>query len=396
MEQLLKDNIQKAISNHLDKAIALSEDLAEHPETSAKEYESSRKIAELLKDAGFEVTYPYAGYDTAFCGLLDNGDGPSVAVMVEYDALPGIGHACGHNLHGSLSVLTGLALMDLKDQFKGKLYVIGTPAEEEDGAKIGMAKAGIFDKMSLAVMMHSNPGGFSVADMDVLSLRCYEVEFFGQTAHAVAGPWNGKSALAAARKFLDLIDARRECFTPDIHVNAVFVDGGKAPNIIPDYAKIRMEFRTNSMTRLEVLDDTIKKCANGAAMALDCTAKFTFGLSDFADMVLVDVLEDESEKLLQMYGEKTEPIATPVGSSDVGNVSYRCPAIQPLIAITDDNMALHTTEFRDATRKPRAYHALEVGASCLTALSLKVFNDKEFCDAVHDSWQKALKKKQSI
>lgn len=396
MEQLLKDNIQNAISNHLDKAIALSDDLADHPEISAKEYESSRKIAELLKDAGFEVTYPYAGYDTAFCGVLDNGDGPSVAIMVEYDALPGIGHACGHNLHGSLSVLTGLALMDLKDQFKGKLYVIGTPAEEEDGAKIGMAKDGIFDGMSLAVMMHSNPGGFSIADMDVLSLRCYEVEFFGQTAHAVAGPWNGKSALAAARKFLDLIDARRECFTPDIHVNGVFVEGGKAPNIIPDYAKIRLEFRTNSMTRLEVLDDTIKKCANGAAMALDCTTKFTFGLSDFADMVLVDVLENEAEKLLQMYGEKTAPIAAPVGSSDVGNVSYRCPAIQPLIAITDDNMALHTIEFRDATRKPKAYHAMEVGASCLTALSLRVFNDKEFRDAVYDSWQKALKKKQSI
>ena len=147
----LKEKIKEAVNKHLDTAIALSKDLAEHPELPYQEFESSRKMAEILKEAGFEVTYPYAGYDTAYCAKLDNGDGPSVALLAEYDALPEIGHGCGHNLHGSLSVLSGLALMDLKDKFKGKLYVIGTPAEEENGAKIGMAEQGIFDDMSMAV-----------------------------------------------------------------------------------------------------------------------------------------------------------------------------------------------------------------------------------------------------
>ena len=381
----LKEKIKEAVNKHLDTAIALSKDLAEHPELPYQEFESSRKMAEILKEAGFEVTYPYAGYDTAYCAKLDNGDGPSVALLAEYDALPEIGHGCGHNLHGSLSVLSGLALMDLKDKFKGKLYVIGTPAEEENGAKIGMAEQGIFDDMSMAVMMHSSSGGYSLPDMDVLSLRCYEVEFFGETAHAVAAPW----------KFLDLIDARRECFTPDIHVNSVILDGGKAPNIIPDYSKIRMEFRTSSMSRLEKVDEMIKKCANAAAMALDCTVTLTFGLSDFADMVRNYPLENKITELMVGYGLKVGDVPPASGSSDVGNISYRCPAMQSMLSITDENFALHTRDFRDATLKPKAHDAMAKGACCLADLSLKIFNDDSFRSTVYEAWQKELKNKQS-
>lgn len=391
----LKEKIKEAVNKHLDTAISLSKDLAEHPELPYQEFESSRKMAEILKEAGFEVTYPYAGYDTAYCAKLDNGDGPSVALLAEYDALPEIGHGCGHNLHGSLSVLSGLALMDLKDKFKGTLYVIGTPAEEENGAKIGMAEQGIFDDMSMAVMMHSSSGGYSLPDMDVLSLRCYEVEFFGETAHAVAAPWNGKSALSAARKFLDLIDARRECFTPDIHVNSVILDGGKAPNIIPDYSKIRMEFRTSSMSRLEKVDEMIKKCANAAAMALDCTVTLTFGLSDFADMVRNYPLENKITELMAGYGLKVGDVPPASGSSDVGNISYRCPAMQSMLSITDENFALHTRDFRDATLKPQAHDAMAKGACCLADLSLKIFNDDSFRNTVYEAWQKELKNKQS-
>ena len=155
MAEFELSSVEKAVKGHLPKALELSRSLREHPELPDQEFESSRKMVEILKEAGFEVTYPYAGYETAFHALLDNGDGPEVAILTEYDALPEIGHGCGHNLHGSLSILTGLALKDLKDSYKGKLHVIGTPAEEENGAKIGMAAQGIFDNMSLAMMMHS-------------------------------------------------------------------------------------------------------------------------------------------------------------------------------------------------------------------------------------------------
>ena len=394
MEEL-KNKIQTAVESHLEQAVKLSRELAEHPELPYEEFESSRKMVEILRNAGFQVTYPYAGYETAYCAEFDNGDGPSVAFLAEYDALPEIGHGCGHNLHGSLSVLTGLAMKTLKDEFKGKIYVIGTPAEEENGAKVGMADQGIFDNIDLAVMMHSHSGGYCVADMDVLSLRCYVVEFFGETAHAVAAPWDGKSALAAGRKFLDLIDARRECFTPDIHVNAVILDGGKAPNIIPDYCKIRMEFRTASMARLLKVDEMVKKCADAAAMALDCNVKLSFGLSDFADMVRTLPLEEEISTLMKEYGMKVKEVPPAAGSSDVGNVSYRCPSLQALLSITDKPLALHTRAFRDATLEPEANIAMEKGASSLVSLALKVLNDDSFRQEVHDAWQQELKRKHS-
>lgn len=164
MMDIEKMPIQKAVEKHFDKAVELSHYLKEHPELPDQEFVSSKAIVEILQEAGFQITYPFAGYGTAFHAPFDNGDGPEIAVMTEYDALPEIGHGCGHNLHGSLSVLTGLALKEMKDYFKGKVHVIGTPAEEENGAKAGMSEMGIFDNMSLAMMMHSWSGGKCRAD----------------------------------------------------------------------------------------------------------------------------------------------------------------------------------------------------------------------------------------
>ena len=385
--------IQEAVKKHEKEAAVLSDHLAANPEVAYEEFKSSRAMADLLKQAGFQVTYPFAGYDTAFCGVLDNGDGPSVAILTEYDALPGIGHGCGHNLHGSLSILTGLTLMELKEHFRGKVYVVGTPAEEASGAKITMASDGIFDEMDLAVMMHSGPGGVCMPNTDSMSLRGCIIEFFGQTAHAAACPWQGRSALAAARKFLDLVDARRECFTPDIRVNAVILDGGLVPNVIPDYAKVKMEFRTSSMRRLEDVDDIIRKCARGAAIALDCEVKLDFPYPDYADVVRDTPLENEISELLSELGFKVEPVGPATGSSDVGNVSYRCPTIQPQLAITDENCALHTTEFCAATQTPAAHKAMVKGAAAMTALILRVFNDETFRRDVRRSFEEELRGK---
>lgn len=388
--------IKQAVDKHHAEAITLSDDLASNPELPNKEFESSRKIVELLRKGGYHVEYPYLGYETAFRGVFDNGDGPSVALLVEYDALPDIGHGCGHNLHGSLSVLAALAMVELKDQFKGKVYVIGTPAEEEDGAKIGMAEKGVFDEMSLAVMMHSWSGGYNIPNMDVLSLRCYIVEFHGQTAHAVASPWQGRSALAAARKFLDLIDARRECFTPDIRVNAVILDGGKAPNIIPDYSKIRLEFRTDSMAKLENVDDMINKCMNGAALALDCEVTKKIGFPDIADMVRVLPLEVEIKQIFEGLGKNVKEVMRPNGSSDMGNASYRCPTIQPLISITDNQYSLHTREMADATILPEAHESIACGANAIVQLSLKILQDDNYRKEVYEAFIVQRNHKQGI
>jgi amidohydrolase len=382
-----RPQVSQAVSRHFDRARKLSDELAAHPELSGAEFESAANCAGLLREAGYRVEAPFCEMPTAFRATLENGDGPAIAILAEYDALPGIGHACGHNLHGSLSILTALALSELRDRFRGTVHVIGTPDEEITGGKIAMAGRGVFDGLALAMMMHSCPGGSCQANMDALSLRGYTVSFTGQSAHAAAAPWDGRSALAAARKFLDLIDARRECFTPDIRVNAIITKGGEAVNIIPGHAELRVEFRTGSMAQLAALDDTIKKCARGAAIALDCEESWRVNFKDFADMVRIGSLETEVERIFGILGLKTEPVSPPIGSTDVGNVSYRCPAIQPLLAITGEALALHTVEFAAAACRKEAHDAMALGAEALVLLALKVFNDAGFRLKISDEYK---------
>lgn len=389
----MNKQLVSAIEKHWQQAVELSDDLYAHPELPDQEFRSSQKVVDMLKAAGYEVEYPYMGYPTGFRAVLKNGEGPSAALLIEYDALPELGHACGHNAHCAMAVLAALALAEAKDQFQGTVYAFGTPAEEENGAKIGMAAKGAFDGLSLATMIHSWSGPASISDMDVLSLRCYLVEFKGVSAHAVAGPWKGHSALAAARKFIDLIDARRECFTPDVHVNSVFKESGLQPSILPDRAVVRIEFRTDSMAKLEQVDEIIEKCAKGAAMALDCTVSFSKGTEDFADMVRVPVLEDAVEDLLHEMGRASEPVRIPNGSSDVGNVSYHCPAIQPLLTIGETFYALHTPEFREETIKEPAHQAIADGAKLLGSLVLRTLTDEEFRDAAQKSYLAQKEKK---
>lgn len=371
--------------------------LYEHPELAYHEKESSQEIVRILRDFGYEVEYPFLekelGYDTAFQGILKNGEGPSIAIMVEYDALPDLGHACGHNLSGALSLLSALAFTELKNEFKGTIYVIGTPAEEEDGAKCTMADLGVFDNMALSSMAHSWSGPYSYPQMDVLSLRCHIIEFFGTEAHAAASPWDGNNALTCARKCLDLIDARRECFTSDLRVNAIMTDGGKSPNILPKYASLRLELRAGSKIRLEETDDMVKKCARGAAMALDCDVTFKPGLSDFLDMVRPMVLEDTILTLMRdtdLAAAQTQPAA---GSSDVGNVSYHCPTVQMLLSITDDCLSLHTPKMREATMKDKAEERLFQGACVLTELSLKMLTDTAFRQQTQAEFHQAVQNK---
>ncbi|MDR2070949.1 MAG: amidohydrolase [Treponema sp.] len=389
-DQEITRRVKEAVEKHAKTAKMLRDDLYAHPEISGQEFESSRKIVSLLEKAGYAAEFPFCEIPTAFRAVLETGRGPQAAVMVEYDALPGVGHGCGHNLHGSLSILAALALMELRDLFTGTICIIGTPNEEVEGAKILMAAKGVFDGFDLAMMMHSCGGGVSQANMAALSLRGYTVEFSGRTAHTVASPWQGRSALAAARKFIDLIDARRECFTPDVHVNAIITDGGAAVNVIPDHAAVRIEFRTASMGSLTEADDMITKCARGAAMALDCGMEMRQSFNDFADMIRIAALEKEVETLFKSLGVPVEDVSAPMGSTDVGNVSYCCPAIQPVISITRDNFFLHTREFAGATIKNEAFDAMKAGARVLTLLALKVMRDGEFRKKVRDEFKALL------
>ena len=381
-----KPLLKSAVTEHLDTAVDLKQYLYDHPELPYKEVLSSKEIVRILRAAGYVVEYPFMsdvlGYDTAFQGVLDCGDGPSVAILVEYDALPELGHGCGHNFHGAASVLAALAMPQLKEHFSGKVYVIGTPAEEENGAKVKMAEHGIFDNMSVASMLHTWSGGVSYPQMELLALRCYIIEFFGTESHASAAPWDGHNAFTAARKCLDLIDARRECFTPDLRVNGIITDGGKTPNILPAYAAIRLELRAGSAAKLEQTDDLVKRCAKGAAMALDCDVTFKSGLDDFFDMVRVSSLENVVSHWMEELDIPCEAPTVGLGSSDMGNVSYHCPSIQALLSVTDEKYPLHTTQLREATMTTEARDTLARGGELIAGISLQMLIDAELRETV--------------
>lgn len=389
------DLVREAVNKHRALAVKLSDDLAARPELSGKEYEASRRIVGILKQAGYEVEYPFDGIDTAFRAALDNGEGPSVAVLVEYDALPEIGHGCGHNLHGSMAVLTALALAELKVQFKGRLFIIGTPAEEVDGAKVKMADDGVFDGMDMAMMIHSFSGGVAEPAMRCLALKCYNFTFRGQTAHAAACPWEGRNALTAVRKFIDLLDARREGFTPDVRVSTIILDGGKTPNVIPDLARVQVEFRAGTAPRLDKVAESVLKCAQGAALALDCDMEwepdFPIG---FFDLLENTEAENAVRGIFEGLGVKVRPSSPATGSSDIGNVSYRCPAVHPLLPITDEPVNLHTVEFANATGMAKAYDAMATGAEAMAILALRVFTDAEFRNAVREEFSRRVNTKQ--
>lgn len=393
----LTDRITEAIEKHAGTADELRQYMYEHPEVAKEEFLSSRAMVRELRAAGYEVEYPYLekelGYGTAFRAVFKNGKGPRVAILAEYDALQGIGHGCGHNLHGALSILSALAMMELKEEFQGTVYVIGTPAEEDEGAKLLMADLGIFDDMDLAIMMHSNAGA-SYTNDDALALRCYEIEFMGKSSHAAASHGKGHNALTAARKFLDLVDARRDSFAPGSIFSAIIQEGGLQPNVIPGYARIRTEFRSHTRSGLLELDRIVRNCATGAAIALDCTTKFSYGFADFYDMVRIPVLEEEIRKEFLKRGEEALEPDRASGSTDVGNVSYHCPAIQPLLAITKEKYALHTEELRECTITAFAAEQMEKGASILCEIAMKIFNDEKFREEVRRDFQQALKRKE--
>jgi len=381
--------VKKVIEKNSGTAWDLCNYLTKHPETAFTEFESSKKIVSVLIDAGFEVEYPYMGLDTAFKAEFDNGDGPVVGILTEYDALPGIGHACGHNLHGSLSVLCALALKELAGLYTGKLVVFGTPGEEGGGGKVNMAEGGAFDGLSLAMMMHSYSGEASEPNMATLSMRFCSFEFHGKPSHAIQKPWNGRSALAAARKFLDLIDANRECFMPGMRAYSIITNGGQAVNIIPALAEAEVEFRAEDPEVLEELDKIINRCAVAAALALDCTVSVTKKCEDFDNMLRIPALESEITAILEGLGKKVRGVSPPMASSDVGNVSYCCPAIQPLLSVTEESFPLHTVEFAQAVLKPEAKASMLIGAEALTLIGLKIFRDSAFREKVQEEFRKA-------
>lgn len=375
-ETIIKE-IDQTICQFHDELTALNDDIADHPEVSTKEYETSRKMVELLRAKGFAVTYPFAGLDTAFRAVV----GPDnhkykVAIMAEYDALPELGHACGHCLSGCISLLAGIALKDLQDELNADVHIIGTPDEEFDGGKVKMIRAGAFDGYDMAMMVHLFDANQVYTKL--LAIDTYTYYFHGQAAHASACPWEGRNAFNACQLMFHAIDMLRQHVTPDVRIHGIIRYGGEAPNIVPEENAAEMYIRALERENLNEVVRKVDDCARGAAIATQTTweKKATAEVFDNLRTVPFGIkkLREVFEELeLPQNGNEEEIF----GSSDAGNVSMLCPVFHPTLQVVDKGVAVHTREFAEAMKSDRAHQALATGARLISRQIAKLLSDEQ-------------------
>ncbi|WP_404355031.1 M20 family metallopeptidase [Cytobacillus firmus] len=363
--------------------------IGENPELGHEEYKACKVLTEELKKHGFTVEIGTCGLPTAFTATYDSGkEGPVVGYMSEYDALPEVGHACGHNLIGTMGIAAGIGLSKVIHETGGKVIVFGTPAEETKGGKVTMAEAGIFDALDAAIMVH--PLDNYVKSGSSLAMDAIQFEFFGKSAHAAASPHLGINALDAVLQTFSSINALRQHIKPDARIHGIITEGGKAANVVPDYAVAQFYVRAAKRQYVNELVEKVKKCAEGAALQTGAEMKWSFYEFSYDDMVTNSPLSEAFNKELISLGVIEEEIMEQKdgsGSLDMGNVSQAAPSIHPYIKITNEAYACHTHEFREAAMSEQAGEAMILGAKAMALTGYEVLTNKELLKRVKEEFE---------
>lgn len=379
--------LKNQISQFIDTNAKIYQDisLAIHakPEVSDFEYFASQTLSEQLKKEGFEIELPAAGHRTGFAATYkSNKPGPTVVFLAEYDALAGLGHGCGHNVFGATSSLSGAALKSIVDQIGGEVRVYGTPGEEggqNGSAKGSFVKKGYLNDVDFALCTH--PGS---SPEDGLSTRNYacapvDIEFWGKPAHAAGCPQDGINALDAQILTYAAIGVLRQQLTDRIRIHGVIVEGGTAPNVIPEYTKAKYYIRAADIDTLHELYEKVENIVKGSALQTGCTSSMKLYQNLVENMVLTPSLDAIYEKYITELGNTVKHVEDVVmpGSSDVGNISQVVPTIQPHISITDVQIAGHSQDMVNASCSQKAMDAIVKGAKALAFTALELFENPE-------------------
>src|SRR4051812_12549184 len=271
LREELRSRIAEAIDEHGPGIIEVSDQIHKRPEIGFQEVFASQLLADSLRGQGYEVEKPLGGLETAFRATKrGRGPGPTVAALAEYDALPGIGHGCGHNLIAGSGLAAAIGLGQIMDQIDGTFQIIGTPAEEGGGGKVTLIDAGVFEKVDAALMIH-HAGPYTGSATEYPGGTCLAVShldfvFHGKPAHAAGDPYNGANALNAVIKLFTGIDAIRQHIKEDARIHGIITHGGDAPNVVPHYAAAKFYIRAADRDYLEVLEQKVRRIAEGAAM----------------------------------------------------------------------------------------------------------------------------------
>lgn len=375
----LKAAIVANVDSNKELYLSTSHQIHEKPEIGNEEFFASALLTDILANEDFEVIKAVAGHETSFVARKKSAKpGPTIAFLAEYDALPGIGHACGHNIIGTTSVAAAIALSKVLDETGGEAVVFGTPAEEggpNGSAKGSFVKHGLVDGIDAALMIH--PNGETRLTSPSLAVDPLDFEFIGKPAHAAASPHEGINALDAVIQLFNGINALRQQLTDDVRIHGIITHGGDAPNIIPEYAKARFFIRAATRAGLNEVTRRVKAVAEGAALATGAKLNIIAFQNEVDNLLLNSSYDAVFKEVVEELGETVGADREGIGSTDAGNISQVVPTIHPYIKIGPSDLVAHTVPFREAAASARGDQALITGAKALALTALKLITDSE-------------------
>lgn len=388
----IKDRIFELSKDLKDELSELSLKIYNNPELGFEEYEASKLHMEILKKYNFEITNPYLGLNTAFKAVYDSKKvGPTVSYMAEYDALPEIGHGCGHNILGATSTGAAIVLSKIVDEIGGRVILFGTCAEEMGGAKVHLSQSDELKDVDAALIMH--PGSYYALSGNSLALVTRKYEFFGKTSHAASEPENGINALDAQIILFSSLGLMRQQLRSDVRIHGIIKNGGAAANIIPDYTDSRFYVRARDKKCMLESVEKLDNIAKSAATATGCEVKISEYELPNDDIVANEVLNELLYNTLKEYTEdEIVRIPPAIGSTDAGNISHVIPTIHGYFPISKTKVKGHSRELRDATLTEYAKDQMIITISTLALMGYKIIVDENLLKRIKKEYNDKLEK----
>jgi amidohydrolase len=388
LEALRKDLVS-AVDAMRGELLDLSHAIHGEPELSLEEFKASARLADGVAGHGIAVTRQAFGLPTAYAAEFGNQDGPIVAILSEYDALPGIGHACGHNIIAAAGYGAAMALSKLGARLPGMVRMLGTPAEERHGGKELMARLGAFEKADAAMMVH--PSNMNLMTMPCIAIAEVEAIYHGRAAHASAMPYRGLNALDAVVAAYQSLALLRQHIRGSERIHGIITEGGMAPNIVPERAACRFFVRAADADELAPLKARVQACFEAGAIATGCRLELKWGGVDYLDLKTNWPMAQAFERHAQALGREFFPMKDIpsgfAGSTDMGNVSHRVASIHPMLAVAPAGVIIHNPEFARWAASERGDAAVIDGAKAMALTALELMSNREFLFTVRGDFE---------
>ena len=391
----LRDKVLNKIDSITSELIRIAQYIHDNPELGYQEYKAAEILTSTLSKYGFKVEKGTARIETAFrAEIQGKKHTPRIALLAEYDALPELGHACGHNLICTMSLGAAIGMSSVIDEIDGSILVIGTPAEETSGAKVPMVERGVFNDIDVAMMIH--PADKTILYSSALAMDAIEFTFIGKAAHAAASPEEGINALKAAISTFTMIDMLREHLRDDVRIHGIITEGGVAPNIVPERAVARFYVRSLDRDYLNTVVEKVKNCAKGAALGIGAKVEIRNFETSFDNLITNKRLTEIFRRnLIELGITDIEEGCKKLGSTDMGNVSQVVPSIHPILQICKKGVSLHTPEFAKLTASHEAFEKMIIGAKTLALTALDVLLNSEALKEIKEEFKASTSRKEN-